>query len=766
MTTPPQSAASTKVILCRSTLEIEPIHGDVVPLEMDYLPGNPPLPTAEPAESDDVWAPDVRQEFGRPFVILRPGGGPPAVVTGGPILFVGSKAYQVTAGDVFTPWEDEPLLPSAETDLELESLASTEQSDIESQRNSHDLSFKGCDGHIGQDEDCVDNLYGTRQHQFSATSTTPGRATVESKGKELEIPRNYLCIGMFVGMPIPHGKNWLNYGLVELKNSGGGDRNAVFCGSLTPLSSGKVNVTKLACVKTLNARIPVIVARSSGSIGGTLDSTLPHSIKPRYQMCHETYIVSLGDGHLFEPKDCGAGVISRTGEFLGHIVHGDLAEPFAFMLPATRVLADIARVFKGEPSFTRPKVEFASPDYHEKTHGQKLPSPHHLVSLKDALLDNTVRKKQSGRDRTRARTKEIKPFDFFSLPPEIRDAIIRELPFRSAMNLRQCSRQWRNAVSANSSAISEVFLKRNPLPPLAQRLYPHPSQTLPYIQEVGHRHAVVSRLAAHITKWLRSDIYLYKSRYQQPTFESARRQIQRRLMPPLFVAFHFFEMYPDSLLRQLEINFHSSTPSPVESRMMRLYDDDILLQTHQVLQILFVFFDRILRPASYYGRLESWIRRARRKPSDEFYSAILCIGGLEAVEKLAGINDYSQRRDAADRLYASLRSPQMEPRFVSSASVRALGASDLYGFGPTEGRDVRSSFQRREVGQEEWSRLLRILPVFGDIWRPTGERVLVERQVVARKQEIKSYRDMLDELIRPERSALDQLYEGHLLWQR
>src|SRR5207247_6106440 len=63
---------------------------------LDGLRSEPPAPATMDGEA--VWAADAREVFGRALYVLNRGDGPPRSATGGPIIFAGSKPYQIAVG--------------------------------------------------------------------------------------------------------------------------------------------------------------------------------------------------------------------------------------------------------------------------------------------------------------------------------------------------------------------------------------------------------------------------------------------------------------------------------------------------------------------------------------------------------------------------------------------------------------------------------------------------------------------------------------------
>jgi hypothetical protein len=178
---------------------------------------------------------------------------------------------------------------------------------------------------------------------------------------------------------------------------------------------------------------------------------------------------------------------------------------------------------------------------------------------------------------------------------------------------------------------------------------------------------------------------------------------------------------------------------------MEKYGNDILLQTHQVFEILIKFLDWILRPPTYYGSLERFVRGYLRKPpSEEVHAAILCIGGLDAVVQLADTKTYMERIKEADKFLFPISD---HPRDSSSLLRRAVGSDPI-----------------SRLRQEDLQLLLPRLPALNDIWRRTGEVLLLERKVIHRREDIMDFAQALTELMRPETTLADELYDGHILW--
>ncbi|KAJ2894795.1 uncharacterized protein MKZ38_007224 [Zalerion maritima] len=811
-----------------------------------------------------VWADDTRQEVGRRLHFPQCKGGQSWEATGGPVIFVGSDAYQITArqslaisGQCSGP--PPVLIPpefagseSSPLDFEMESDIGSEESRDSGASVGPLESFASSFGQSDQASHVFPEYLGVSLDDTSS-STLDARQrsnTSEDKRKNPELPRGSLRIGQIV----PGTRRDLNYSLVALDVSSSNDRN-LLCYELAG-SSSKIRVIKTGKVKTATS---TVLVTSTGLVRCKVFSSTEHPMRleghAKFQFLYQVKL--LGEGRVFRNEECGSCIVDAlTGEAFGHIVCGYPGTAFAFMAPIELIIQDIQRLLQADVHFAplseavpsgkklirerledsattplrqmsdaaamkfesrfrkkkkRPEkpspsgfsipfeprvvVEFGSPKYFEDLAdgkettgkldtGKKMTKRHFFREIRSDFQERATKVKavgpqhfrygllslsRHGRAQNEDSTFEMR---FFSLPIEIQDMVVNELPFRSAMSLRHVSRRWRSAVKANARVITNRFLTNDPLPPLVKQLYDNKAPDLQYIDEVGHRYTVASKLANHVSRWLSEEIFQHKSINTQ----ERRRLIQKRLIPPLFATLHFVEKFPGSLLLYLRSESRNGAgpgggrrdrlPSslyPFEEEMMSSYSDDILLQTQRMFEILLKFIDRIMRPMSYYGSVQKLFHGylGKRPLPKESQGILVCFGGLEAVLLLAETSDYGQRLAIARKFVSTLRSG------LPGNSIRGQKTQPPI---PSNSSRVSSPLSipvPADIAPEDLKLLLDNLPPLDKMFGPTARYLLTarSRRAVTHPGDLKNYSQSLTELVRPTETMADRLYgDGHHLF--
>ncbi|KAH7309935.1 hypothetical protein BKA65DRAFT_414321, partial [Rhexocercosporidium sp. MPI-PUGE-AT-0058] len=405
------------------------------------------------------------------------------------------------------------------------------------------------------------------------------------------------------------------------------------------------------------------------------------------------------------------------------------------------------------------------------------------------------------------------PFEenFFALPTEYRERIIAFLSVPDILRLRRVSKRWYEFISIHETPISRIFLTNNPLPSFADSLYklpihPSPSQlNLNYICGIWYRLAVTSTLSKLMIEWIAEDLFLLKEYDQQLEFLPHKARMERRLTPLLFTIFHFFETYRQLHLKHLLENDHQLLPegctiNAVERQIMKMYDDDTLLQVHQIFPLLVRYLDFTLRPPSFYGRMERSFRGyVRNPPPENVLLGIFCIGGLGGVVRFCEIESYDARIASIDDWYKDVSRQRagfgFQPRrwqvqlrrkrpkqtfsivgrtvgsttsaFESLQDINAPGDNhdDSSGTRLDQTSADDSNFVSRRpmpsLSAEDAQLLIPDLPHLSQIWLPTATFLLVEeRKVVERPQDIKKNAQILMELIHAEFTTADKLFYG------
>jgi hypothetical protein len=403
---------------------------------------------------------------------------------------------------------------------------------------------------------------------------------------------------------------------------------------------------------------------------------------------------------------------------------------------------------------------------------------------------------------------------FYALPGDLQVYIFANLSVPDILHLRLVAKSWNRLISLNEAPISRAYLQHNPVPRFAISLYPLPLPSeidLRYIRGLWYRLLVASRLSAMMAAWIREEHFIRITEGQRLDFAPQQAHVCRRLVPLLFTILHFFESYhrlhvkslfrdsQKSVLTQNRISKISAI-NPAESQIMSMYDNNTLLQVHQVFPLLTSYLSRKMRPPSYLGRVERSLRGYHKeKAPDHVLVAILCIGGLREVLRFSEIEEYDARRIAADDWYASLsqqpvnngstlrqrpmdlgrRQPAqatISPAESTSDNTASSHSSVFSSFTPGSNRNrgKRSIGYRSIVSDAglaagppmlhfvaaETHRLLLVLPALEQLWIPTAEALLLQRQAVSRLTDIKRQAQVADELVREDITDADELIYG------
>ncbi|KAJ1326808.1 F-box-like domain-containing protein [Microdochium nivale] len=401
--------------------------------------------------------------------------------------------------------------------------------------------------------------------------------------------------------------------------------------------------------------------------------------------------------------------------------------------------------------------------------------------------------------RLSAEVRPKKTFDqlFLALPNELQIQVIAALPLSDVLSLRTASRAWHTMITTNELPIARYHLEYH-VPAYAKRLYPvaQPSDVkLHYLCAIWHRLHVAAKLAFLISERVTKEIFLRETEAQRSEFAPQNERMRRRLIPLLFTMFHFFETYRTLHLDYIKEHGHGLahepyTMNPIEVKIMNMYDDQTLLRVHQVFPLVISSFCRRLRPPSYAGRLERSIRGyLKDPPSDNVYVAAMCVGGMRQVEKFWEIKGYNSRRGAIDNWFSSIvREPTevaAKPRRFMSlgrkfSNIHIGDAKDGIEIPSTSGRFRRGSDANRRnsdasassvwdnsifdssllagmpmgpLSREQLHLLLPELPLLQQIWLPTAEALIYQRQIVSRPEDIKRNAQVLLELIREDGAA-------------
>ncbi|KAK0613933.1 hypothetical protein B0T14DRAFT_527338 [Immersiella caudata] len=700
-----------------------------------------------------VWANEAEPRIGARIYVACRDGGPPRMATAGPVFSHGKKLYQTTVRHVFSRPDS------------AEGAASSNNTANTSSPQHH----------------ASPSIQAEEQH----------RSQVLGKGKDPEIPRGVSYIGKAVRETVEGDQPALDCALVEVRAGSNADPNLI---SYDPSdSSKKLRVTRPANMTKLRPQTPVVIATPSGPVSGTVRAT-PTRIKTQFQrQPTAVYPLALDEQMELGSGDCGSPVVLIRGDevhMLGHILFGNSDAAVAYVLPMTAIIDYMANILgpltpegsislqpgpsqQGTEGHSK-RTEFASPKFYKDLEESVMPKTHRgrglLGKIAEKISYACLLIKRSDKNRKVVPRTDWSSFEdlfFQKLPPELRDQVIDYLTFREAMNLRHVSTRFRAAVSVNGRAISRRFLVKNPLPPLALALYPHPSPDITHINMVGHSHAVAWRLADHMVQWLRRDIFLYGSRFQKQQFQPKKVRMKQRLLPSLLLLGRFFEMCRGILEGHGRAATNDRTGTiafQAEKDLMKICSNELLLETQDVALILVTFLRRAMRAPSKYGTVEKALRNSRvEPPPDAWIAAVLYHGGLETMVNILDLEKLDKKVGAVRAYCAPL--PHTVP--AASASATASGSPEAV---LDSVEIVSEKYESHNTPTPQTKRfdihsLLPQLPNMDDVWRPSAEAVLTERGVIRGRRDLSSFAVALKELIRESETRADALYKnGHDLW--
>ena len=764
------------------------------PLEMYFCPNLPKLLAADapevelqpPEDSNStspvppygVWTTETGPKVGTRIYVAGRNGGSPRTATAGVVFLHGDTAIQTTVRHVFFPLDSTsaaPIQPSFSSDLVLEYSDSDDEEDPDtSTGESANRDFVEDEEEDGSDAHATLNTSFSTQEVSTPIDAEIGHAA--GNGKAPEIPRDATRIGNALRHTVEGAHRAVDCALIEVQAGENADPNFFSYDAFDPTRGFRV--TRLAKIQDMPSGAPVLVATSTGLVRGALCTTLAY-FKPKYQReSLPAYPLTMNAGMALKEGDCGSVVVHIQGEevyLLGHVVFGHPG--VVYIVPIDILVEDMAQALglqpgevislhPGPPHARNVRTEFASPKFFNAVGGAALPKRRPLRGL----LGKVGEKMDSARTRALVvmeRRKGVVEFTysfhdiFFHLPPEIRDEVVNCLEFRDAMSLRGVSRSFRHAVSVNGLGISKRFLVENPLPPLALQLYPHEAPDLAHIHRVGHCHSVAWRLADHMVQWLRQEMYLYGSRYQQVHFHPKKVRMKQRLLPSLLVLGRFFDLSRDAIedARREHSGEVKEGPLyfPSEGRVTDGCSNELVAQTQNIALVFFTFLERTLSPPSKHGKAERALRSLRHgfpvssKPlASEEIAAVLYHGGLGHIVEVLDLGSLD-RKMAAVRAYCD--SPTLPPVPTTSDAASANGGTGL---------DTDQA--AAETSLLSLRKLLPRLPRLEYIWQNSVEELTGIRnpQVVQAQRRAAIMRELIHEDV----TRADGLYRegGHDLW--
>ncbi|KAK5651603.1 hypothetical protein OQA88_11876 [Cercophora sp. LCS_1] len=749
----------------------------------------------------------------RLFVTSSEHGGGPRIATGGPLLCIGGRHFQLTAGHVFQEVSSgspsKTFKPPRMEDLDL-----GESSDLESDEEG--------------DSDSVEQLTTTLHGSVSPSSNqfTPGQprtgimggapsgaARTQRDNSHTRVAAGAVRVGRPSQVPGPGG---LDYALVELEPP----HNEDFMKGLNRIPSRNnsqdhwLYITGFGHVRKKTSRlfkIPiaymsvVVFNSSSGLLKGKLCSTPSYLRLSAGKEFHEVFALRL-EGGLVAKGDCGSPVVDKVyGSFLGHIVAGAVGTNLAYIVSASRLVGDIEERFDGTvefspkleslPSFEPTKsrlhpshrrrmrqhriprydlgtpsqiIEFGSklfvdhtrtldvPDGGMPVKTSRCPDPNGLAPLSERICHQQaiqpapasaypallLEPGPCGSGALQA------PLD--KLPSELKQEIFSFCDVTDILNFRLASRSWNDFVVSQELPIAFSHIRRPHIPALAIQLFPPSSNTdLRYIYNLWQRYSTACGLAALMSDWITTDMFLQKTPEERAQFRNRESLMRRRMVPILLIIMHFFDTY--RTLRS-DPSTADLDHAHLENRIMSEYDNETLLHVHQFFPVLMTFQARKLRPPSYFSLVERSLRGyLSEPPPDNVQIAMLYIGGLPQLLNITQVKSYEELRRAVDDWYESVTRESQSVNDGKGAKPSLELTRERKG----KGKATMSLTTSLEAGRQtrppmgrELQEILERLPVSkGQIWTSTAESILIERGVIGKVEDLKGHAGVFQELV-------------------
>lgn len=137
------------------------------------------------------------------------------------------------------------------------------------------------------------------------------------------------------------------------------------------------------------------------------------------------------------------------------------------------------------------------------------------------------------------------------MPTELELQIIAPLPLHDILQLRLASKAFHTLITLNESSIATYHAQCS-LPPYILQLYPllgPDNRNLRYIFGIWHRLKVANKLATHIADYAAEHVFLWGNttdkRDREKKRQSQHRRLSRRLLPLVFVLYHYLETLRD-----------------------------------------------------------------------------------------------------------------------------------------------------------------------------------------------------------------------------
>jgi hypothetical protein len=315
--------------------------------------------------------------IGRSLYAAQPDGSVVQLATGGPLLYLCGRTFQLSVGHAFTGQPRKESSPteqsSAEEDFEFDNMSDEDEAADSGQDsevtsigsvtpNSMRLLGRSSIGSHNEPTNLASNIcladdMMEMESQNSRVGGTEYRSTENTstyamrlRGALNRFNNRYLAdrasekpstssivlksLG-FLAITSDGHEPSLDYSLVEV--------DAATSPNMVEFSQvGKLEKITVSCASTIGCRTVEVITRtaSAGVLSGKLYSNASYLRLPDQRTFQEVYPVQF-DGTLRQ-GDCGAPVLDQmTGDFYGHVVAGTPGSGWAYIISAIQILRDI-----------------------------------------------------------------------------------------------------------------------------------------------------------------------------------------------------------------------------------------------------------------------------------------------------------------------------------------------------------------------------------------------------------------------------------------
>lgn len=247
------------------------------------------------------------------------------------------------------------------------------------------------------------------------------------------------------------------------------------------------------------------------------------------------------------------------------------------------------------------------------------------------------------------------------LIPDVQILVLCQMDLADLLSFRLVCRGFHSIVNCHQSAITIHFIKYGPLRKFAT-LYrplavPGPFD-LDQLFRLSHRFHVVEHISIFLAKFHVIQVHrlIHPSMVEQPEHAIVVENMARKMNPYLLMLYHFIEMYRAGLAAAVGTHQYSSGPpnedlsSRVEAEIIRQYNARAIRRLCAMSKFLVRVIARRLRPASYAGVFERFLRGWSKTPASEAQCMeLLVIGSLETINQTITLSGFPARIAAIER---------------------------------------------------------------------------------------------------------------------